>query len=123
MTEAPSESVIRRVLEEHRGRFNNWDKQGWLDLFVESPQVEEPVGTPVRTGREHFSATMDNLQRAGMQIPEYETVLVCGHEAAVTMTLNVGASALAIIELFRFDDEARIIGTRVFMPPFEQLGL
>ena len=123
MTGAPSEYVIRRALEEHRERFNNWDKPGWLDLFVESPQVEEPVGTPVRTGREHFSANMDNLQRAGMQIPEYETVLVCGHEAAVTMTLHVGTSAFAIIELFRFDDEARIIGTRVFMPSFEELGL
>jgi hypothetical protein len=123
MTGAPSESVIRNVLEQHRKRFNSWDKRGWLDLFVENPQVEEPVGTPVRTGREHFSAAMDSLQQAGMQIPEFETVLVCGHEAAVTMTLHVGTSAFAITEIFRFDDDARIIGTRVFMPPLEQLGL
>jgi hypothetical protein len=58
-----------------------------------------------------------------MQIPEFDTVLVCGHEAAVTMTLHVGASAFAITEIFRFDDDARIIGTRVFMPPPDQLGL
>jgi steroid delta-isomerase len=123
MTSGTDEASIRHVIGEHRRRFNSWDKQGWLELFVENPTMEEPVGTPVRAGRAEFAANMDALQNAGTQIPEFDIVVVCGKEAAVTMMLQVGDSSVSIIELFRFDDDLRISGTRVFMPPLEQLGL
>jgi steroid Delta-isomerase len=123
MTNGADEAAIRQAISEHRRRFNSWDKAGWLDLFVENPSVEEPVGSQVRIGREVFAANMDALQNAGMEIPEFDAIVVCGREAAVTMTLQVGESSVPIVELFSFDDNARISGTRVFMPPLDQLGL
>jgi hypothetical protein len=123
MTSAIDEAAIREAISEHRRRFNSWDKAGWLDLFVENPSIEEPVGTPIRFGREVLAGNMDGLQKAGMEIPEFEKVVVCGREAAVTMTLQVGESLVPIIELFSFDENTRISGTRVFMPPLDQLGL
>jgi hypothetical protein len=102
------EATVRETMARHRERFNARDRRGWLENLVDEPYLEEPVGSGVRYGREHFGP--------GTGIPEYETLIVGGSEAAVFMSgAPIDGVPGGIVEIFEIAADGRIAGARVFI--------
>jgi len=113
--------VVAAAVMRHRELFNGRDREAWLANFVDEPSVEEPVGSGVRRGREHFAAVFDAVYAADehASIPPFDDVVVCGREVAVYLKGRPleGDAASGIVEIFEVADDGRIEGVRVFIDP------
>jgi hypothetical protein len=116
------EATIRAAMARHRERFNAGDRAGWLDNLVDQPYLEEPVGSGVRHGREAFAQVFDAFHEAdrgpGAGIPEYDTLIVGGSEAAIFMSgAPIDGVPSGMVEIFEIAADGRIAGARVFIDP------
>ena len=117
----PDADVIRTTIADYLARFTAGDREGWLDLWAPDATLEDPVGSPVRTGRTsigefwdqgHASADAIELRPAGAP-------LVIGSDAAfsfdVRPTIGGAAYHLPCIDVMTFDDSGRITSQRAFV--------
>ncbi|MEU7811710.1 nuclear transport factor 2 family protein [Pseudonocardia sp. NPDC049154] len=116
-------AVAREAVERHRALFNAADRAGWLANFVEEPFLEEPVGSPVRHGREHFGAVLDALAAHGVRatIEPPEVLVVNGAEAAAHLRVCSVAGGVeswtSVVEIFTVAPDGRVAGIRAFVEP------
>jgi steroid Delta-isomerase len=120
-----SPEEMKAAFERHRTFFNAGKRQEWLDNFVDVPFLEEPVGTPVRNGREHPAAVFDMVVQMGLTaVIEEPSRIICGtnNEMAVSFVANASGpdgpvSSTPVIEIFTIADDGRIAGIRAFVDP------
>ncbi|MGH9186299.1 MAG: nuclear transport factor 2 family protein [Acidimicrobiales bacterium] len=116
----PDTDAIRTAVDNYLARFSAADREGWLDLWAEDATMEDPVGSPVRTGREEIGAFYD--QSHGMadsiELRSLGMVNVCGNEAAFAFEIRpvLGGSRFraVAIDAMVFDDETKIAKMRAY---------
>lgn len=121
----PDADAIRATIAQYQERFSEADREGWLELFAPDATMEDPVGSPVKHGLEEIGAFFD--QSHGMadtlRLQATGPVRVAGDEAAFPMQARprMGGEEFVvdIIDVMRFDDEARITSMRAFWDPAE----
>jgi steroid Delta-isomerase len=117
------QELIRKRIDTYMATFTANDREGWLDNFAEDAWIEDPVGTPRRTGREEIGAFWDETHQVpdAVALVPLGLVNVCGNEAAFTMqarpTLGGQVFALDVIDVMTFDDEGRITTMRAYFDP------
>lgn len=116
----PDPNAIRTTVERYMTRYSAADREGWLDLFAVGATLEDPVGTPIRTGREEIGAFYDQGWSVAEQIeirPIGRTI-VLANEAAfaeeVRPTIRGATMSLPAIVVMTFDDDGRITSQRGF---------
>jgi hypothetical protein len=122
MGEGPDKvKSVAGAVGRHRELFNAGNREAWLANFVEEPYLEEPVGSGVRRGRQHFAAMFDAAyaRDGGASIPPFDDTVVCGNQVAVYLRGRPlpGDVPGGIIEIFEVAPDGRIAGTRVFIDP------
>jgi steroid Delta-isomerase len=114
---------IRHTIARYPTLLAGDDKDAWLQLFADDATAEDPVGTPLRTGRGQIGGLWDLIHGLG---GDTELVItndpkVCGHEAAfglqVRAMMGDTRMAMDIIDVMTFDDEARITSLRTYFEP------
>jgi hypothetical protein len=117
----PAVGSVAAAVQRHRDLFNAGDRARWLANFVDEPYLEEPVGSGVRRGRQHFAAMFDaaHAEGVGASIPPFDDMVVCANEVAVylrgrPLPDDVGRG---IVEIFEVAPDGRIAGARVFIDP------
>lgn len=55
----PDAAQIRAHVDRYVELFSANDREGWLDLFAADATMEDPVGTPVKEGRDAIGAFYD----------------------------------------------------------------
>ena len=117
----PDADVIRTTIDEYLARFSAGDREGWLDLWADGATMEDPVGTPVRTGREEIGAFWDQGRAAAdsVELRPAGPAIVIGNEAAfpfeVRPTLGGATMVLPAIDVMTFDEEGRVTSQRAFV--------
>jgi steroid Delta-isomerase len=112
--------TLRTAIAEYTKRFSADDKEGWLDLFADDAWIEDPVGTPRRTGREAIGEFWDEVHAVpdSVELRPLGITTVIGNEGIFTMQAraNLGGSifGLDIIDLMTFDDAGKITTMRAF---------
>jgi steroid delta-isomerase len=91
----PDADAIRTTIEQYLARFSADDREGWLDLWADGATMEDPVGSPLRTGREEIGAFYDQGTSTADKV-------------GITMTMPA-------IDVMTFDDDARITSQRAFV--------
>jgi len=111
---------LRKAIEQYTTRFSANDKEGWLDLFADGAWIEDPVGTPRRTGREAIAEFWDEVHTVpdSVELRPLGITTVIGDEGIFTMQAraDLGGSifGLDIIDLMTFDDAGKITTMRAF---------
>lgn len=117
----PDADVIRTTITDYLARFSAGDREGWLDLWAEGATLEDPVGSPVRTGRQEIGTFWDEGRAAADSVELRATgdPVVIGNEAAFPFDARpvVGGATfrLPVIDVMTFDDEGRITSQRAFV--------
>jgi len=112
--------TLRKAIEQYTTRFSANDKEGWLDLFADGAWIEDPVGTPRRTGREAIAEFWDEVHTVpdSVELRPLGITTVIGDEGIFTMQAraDLGGSifGLDIIDLMTFDDAGKITTMRAF---------
>jgi steroid Delta-isomerase len=115
-------ATIEQTIERYQAAFSAGDRAGWLGLFADDATLEDPVGTPVRQGREAIGEFFDQMQSMVDRIEMEGCVTqVCGHEAAFHVTIRAITDQTTLrmdaIDVMTFDDDARITSMRAFFDP------
>jgi steroid delta-isomerase len=120
---SPADGLIRATIERYQTTFNSGDRDGWLALFTEDAELEDPAGSSPRVGRDGLAAFWDEMH-AGRRNKDERSVrmvqrpLVCGLEAAWAFALHVRhgeqTGVVEIIDQAVFTDAAQIRRLRAF---------
>jgi steroid delta-isomerase len=112
--------TIRKTIETYMAVFTADDREGWLDLFAADAWIEDPVGTPRRTGREEIGAFWDEAHAVpdAIELRPLGIITVIGDEGVFTMqaraTLGEEVFGFDIIDLMTFDEAGKIATMRAF---------
>lgn len=95
--------------------------EGILSLYAEEATVEDPVGSTVRKGKTVLREFYSGAVEMDLQLTRTGPVRVAGNEAAFPFQLRmeVGGrrTVTDIIDVFRFDEEGKIISMRAYWGP------
>jgi steroid delta-isomerase len=117
----PDAAAIRTTIDEYLARFSAGDRDGWLALWADDATMEDPVGSPVRRGREEIGAFYDESTAPvdSVELRPVGPAQVVGNEAAFVFEVRpvVGGVTMAmpVIDVMTFDDDARITSQRAFV--------
>ena len=111
---------IRDTVNRYVAAFSAGDRVAWLGTFADDATLEDPVGSPVRTGMEAIGEFFDQMPSLAdsITLTLNGPVIVCGPEAAFSFRAQskVGESTfeLDVIDVMTFGADARITAQRAF---------
>jgi steroid delta-isomerase len=117
----PEAAAVHATIRAYVERFSAGDREGWLDLWADGATMEDPVGSPVRRGRDEIGALWDQGHGSADSIEMRldGDPIVLGAEAAfrfeVRPVLGGTTMTLTVIDVMTFDEEARILSQRAFV--------
>jgi steroid delta-isomerase len=123
---SPDPGAVRATIEQYLARFSANDRAGWLSLWSDDCTMEDPVGSPLKRGKEEIGAFYDQGQKNAdsIELRPTDFAVVCGNQAAFAMevrpTLGGQTMIVPAIDVMTFDDDARITSQRAFVD-FAQL--
>jgi steroid delta-isomerase len=118
-----ADGLVRTAIERYQQTFNAGDREGWLALFADDGELEDPVGSPPRTGRDQLAAFWDEIHpdqadRVERTVRMVQRPLVCGLEAAWAFELRIPhgerTGVIEIIDHAVFTEDGRIRRLRAF---------
>lgn len=116
---------IRAAIDAYTERFTAGDRDGWLALWADDARMEDPIGTPLKEGRDAIAGFYDENTALADSVRLVRTgpVRVCGAEAAFPMQVRpvIGGAEFVIdvIDVMVFGDDNRIIDMRAYWNPAE----
>lgn len=114
----PTAEQMRAIADAYVDAYNRNDKDAVLALFRADATFEDPVGTPVRVGREAIGAFWDETHALAKIELEPKQVIVCGNELvmvfAVHTTFGDSTMDLDVVDLLVVDDDGQVRGLRAF---------
>jgi steroid delta-isomerase len=116
-------ATIDKTIDAYLAAFSAGDKDGWVQLFAPDAWIEDPVGTPRRTGREAIGAFFDEMFTVpdSIELRPLGIRIAVDAEAAFTMQARarIGDDTFVvdIIDVMTFDPEGKITTMRAFFDP------
>jgi steroid delta-isomerase len=117
----PEPTTILDTINRYARTFTAGDREGWLDCFTADATMEDPVGTPLKRGRDEIGAFYDQSKGSAdsVELRVGADPVVCGAQAAFVLDIvvNLGDSKLGLnaIDVMTFDDDGRITSQRAFV--------
>ncbi|MBK6286901.1 MAG: nuclear transport factor 2 family protein [Pseudomonadales bacterium] len=118
----PTRQQIEHAIHTHFDTWNKQDKSGWMANFAVDAVLEDPVGGPVKTGREGVEKSWDNSFKEG-HFWTIEPVLmqICTNQAALHVRSKGSIDGKSIevegIEVYTIDDAGKIAYIRTYFNP------
>ncbi len=114
-------TTILDTINRYARTFTAGDRAGWLECFSPDATMEDPVGTPIKHGREEIGAFYDQSTGSAdaVELRVGADPVVCGAQAAflldIVVTIGDSKLGLAAIDVMTFDDDGRITSQRAFV--------
>ena len=113
--------VMVAAAENYMTFLRSQDLEGIMALYADDATVEDPVGTDILKGsaaiREFYSKTTSMELQASLSGP----VRVAGNEAAfpfeIVLPMEDGKMLMQIIDIFKFNDQGKVISMRAIWGP------
>jgi uncharacterized protein (TIGR02246 family) len=112
-------AAVKATIQAYAAAWAARDREAWLQTFATDATQEDPVGDPVRRGHAEIGEFWDRSMGRyhSIEIVPRE-LFVAGCEAVMVWTINgvtpEGVVGFDGVDVFRFDDAARITSVRAF---------
>ena len=110
---------MKACLREYVEAFNANDAARVVSLFADNATVEDPVGTPVKRGREEIDAFYGHATKVGARL-ELVAPPRGSHANAATITFKVhvpgqdGHAYIDVTDVMEFDTHGKIVSMRAY---------
>ncbi len=98
--------------------FSNQSVDAIMDLYAGNCSVEDPVGSPLKDGRNAVRAFYEASMTTGAQLSLEGPIRVAGKEAAfpfkAVVTLGDTTMEIHVIDVMEFNEEGKIVKMRAF---------
>jgi steroid delta-isomerase len=117
----PDPTTILDTINRYVSTFTAGDRAAWLECFTSDATMEDPVGTPVKHGRDDIAAFYDQSTGSAdhVELRLGADPVVCGQQAAFLLEIvaTVGDAKLGMnaIDVMTFDDDGSITSQRAFV--------
>ena len=117
----PEAAAIRATIDTYLAAFTAGHREAWLDLFAEGATMEDPVGSPIKHGREEIGAFYDqgHASADSVELRPVGPVIVIGDQSSFLFEVRpvLGGAELVMpaIDVMTFDEDARITSQRAFV--------
>lgn len=110
-----------KAVEKYMATFSAGDVEGICSLYADDATVEDPVGTPVKEGIDAIREFYTGAVTGGTQLGLTGDVRCAGDSAAFPFEARTErgdiSGKVSIIDVFRFNDEGKVIEMRAFWGP------
>jgi len=98
--------------------FSQGSADAIMALYADECSVEDPVGTPLKNGRDEVRAFYEASMTTGAQLSLEGPIRVAGKEAAfpfkAVVTLGDTTMEIHVIDVMEFNEDGKIIKMRAF---------
>jgi steroid delta-isomerase len=116
----PDRDKMIEAVKTHCRGVSEGDFDAWVKIWADNVVIEDPVGAPPHRGIEAVRTTFWTMaQNAAPRMTLTDDVIVCGNEAIVILSTEVGPvenrrTLSPIVDHFIFDENAKIVGMRAY---------
>jgi steroid delta-isomerase len=114
-------AAIGATLDQYLARFSAGDREGWLALWSDDATMEDPVGTPLKRGKDEIGAFYDETHKNVDTIELRPTAyrMICGDQVSFAMDVRLALGGqtmvLPVIDVMTFDADGHIASQRAFV--------
>lgn len=110
-----------KAVETYIASYRDSNLDGIVSIFADDATVEDPVGTPILTGRDSLRAFFSKAVEMGAQLKPLGPVRCASDYAAFpfAVELNLGGNGkrIEVIDLFRFNENGKVTQMQAFWGP------
>ncbi|MCU1460050.1 MAG: steroid delta-isomerase [Acidimicrobiales bacterium] len=115
----PTPEQLQAVVDTYTKAWANGDKAAYVGLFADGAELADPVGTPIRRGRDEIAEFWDQTFGLADSINmEVTRRHLCANQIAMVFTIHAktGASAMAIdaVDVFEVDDDGKVTSFKAY---------
>lgn len=114
-----TKNPMKASLQEYIEAFNAGDAQRVISLFSTEATIEDPVGTPIKRGRDEIAAFYGHATSLGARL-ELIAAPRGSHSNAATITFKVhvqgptGPAHIDVTDVMEFNTEGKITSMRAY---------
>ncbi|HTO16316.1 MAG TPA: nuclear transport factor 2 family protein [Edaphocola sp.] len=109
------------AVDQYMRSLNESDLEGILSLYADDATVEDPVGSEIVSGIDSLRKFYTGAVNIELNVERTGAVRIAGMEAAfpfeLEMNINGVHTLTEVIDVFRFNEEGKIISMRAFHGP------
>lgn len=114
----PSEHVMKAAMQAYIDTFNRGDPQAVAALFAPEATLEDPVGSPLKRGREAIAAFYTHSIGTGAKLALDAPIRGShGDAAAMAFTARIGPLSVRVIDVMTFDEAGKFTSMRAYFGP------
>ncbi|MFT4054840.1 MAG: nuclear transport factor 2 family protein [Novosphingobium sp.] len=114
----PDPAKMEAVVHAYIDGFGTGDADAIAALYAQDGTAEDPVGSPIHTGREAIRAFYAESMKTGAKLRLDGPVRVVADQAAFPFSVHLefqgAAKRIDVIDTFRFNDANEIVEMRAF---------
>ncbi|NIB43539.1 SnoaL-like domain-containing protein [Pseudomaricurvus alkylphenolicus] len=109
------------AVDAYLAALNAGDLEAVMNLYAEDATLEDPVGSDIKVGKAAIREFYTGATSMKLQAERLGDARCAGSEVAfpfaVTTTMDGTTSTIQVIDVFKFNDEDKIISMRAFWGP------
>lgn len=118
----PNEQQMKQAMQAYIDLYNKDDLEGVVGLYAEDATVEDPVGTPVKSGKAAIRAFYQYAMTTGARLALAAPIRGShGNSAAMAFDVKLkyeGAQmVIRVIDVMTFDDQGKFKSMRAYWGP------
>ncbi len=126
---------MKATVQAYLDNFNTQNAEEITALFADNATVEDPIGTPIKKGKEEILAFYKMAVKNGATLSQQGQTRIASNMAAFAFEVTVGGAGMTdvdtdievelppgsmtihVIDTFAFDDDGKISEMRAFWGP------
>lgn len=114
----PNPAEMKTALQAYIEAFNSVNVSAVVALYADDATVEDPVGTPVKRGRDEITAFYRDAIATGAQLELLAPIVGShGNSAAMAFRAVVGALTIHIVDVMTFNSAGKFATMQAFWGP------
>lgn len=123
----PTHEHMVKTVEAYVDAFSRGDPAAVRDLFAADATVEDPVGSPPHVGHAaieaFYAASMQTGAKLKLEGPVRTAASYAAFPFSANLTLPHGPARIDVVDVFRFDDDGKVVSMQAFFSPANMHGM